>query len=64
VVSVLDVKGRLIRTLWRGAVGNDGIRLEWDGRNENGTDAPSGQYFFIMQEDGGRLLSTRGTLVR
>ena len=44
-LSVLDVTGRRIRSLLRGAVGAGKQRTRWDGRTDHGDPSPAGVYF-------------------
>jgi len=51
-VQVLDVTGRLVRTLADGRYGAGGHILEWDGRTDLGKQAPAGTYFYQVIADG------------
>lgn len=51
-LSVYDVSGRLVRSLWRGA-GGDHSRA-WNGRDEAGRLVPSGVYFVDLVSTVGR----------
>ncbi len=57
-VTVLDVAGRRVRALARGAtVGAGPVRIAWDGRDDEGRDAGSGLYFLrITSADGARTI--------
>jgi hypothetical protein len=44
-VEVLDLGGRLVRTLHSGAAPAGALALEWDGMGERGHAAPAGLYF-------------------
>ncbi len=52
-VDVHDVRGRLIRKLFRGHLPPDGRSLVWDGIDDGGRPAPSGVYFVVMTTAGG-----------
>jgi flagellar hook capping protein FlgD/thermolysin metallopeptidase-like protein len=52
-VRVYDIEGRLVRTLWQGALGAGAHSLEWDGRDQAGHSISSGAYF-VRLEQGGR----------
>ena len=44
-VSVYDVAGRRVRTLWEGPLPNPAKTVEWDGTDDRGNRAPTGVYF-------------------
>jgi hypothetical protein len=44
-VDVLDVSGRAVRSLFRGAARAGPLVLAWDGRDDSGRPAPAGLYF-------------------
>jgi choice-of-anchor B domain-containing protein len=44
-VEVLDLAGRRVRTLHRGAAAAGVLTLRWDGADESGRSAPAGLYF-------------------
>jgi hypothetical protein len=51
-LAVFDIRGRLVRSLYRGW-GNAGVaELEWDGRDERGVDVPGGVYFLRFTAPG------------
>lgn len=52
-LAVFDLRGRLVRTLLSGTVGNTGVqRLFWDGTDDRGRAVASGKYFYRLSEDG------------
>ncbi|MEZ4651114.1 MAG: FlgD immunoglobulin-like domain containing protein [Candidatus Eisenbacteria bacterium] len=51
-VQVLDVSGRLVRTLADGEFSAGGHVVEWDGQTDLGTAAPAGTYFYQLVADG------------
>ena len=51
-LSVLDVHGRLIRTLEDRALAPGWRASSWDGRNESGAEAASGVYVFRFEGEG------------
>jgi choice-of-anchor B domain-containing protein len=53
-VDVLDVFGRRVRTLHRGAVTAGMLHLVWDGRDDRGASAPAGVYFAEARLEGSR----------
>ena len=44
-IGIFASDGRLVRELYEGATGPEGIRVTWDGKNHSGVDAASGVYF-------------------
>jgi len=44
-VSIYDAEGRCLRSLFTGRVNGDGLRVEWDGRDDGGTSVSPGTYF-------------------
>lgn len=44
-VALLDVAGRVVRSLYAGRVNADALALEWDGRDRDGRSLPAGLYF-------------------
>jgi choice-of-anchor B domain-containing protein len=44
-VDVVDVAGRMVRTLHRGGAAAGPLTLAWDGRDASGREAPAGLYF-------------------
>ena len=53
-VDVLDVAGRHVRTLRRGAAAAGTLRLSWDGRNDRGGVVPPGVYMAEARLEGAR----------
>ena len=49
-LAVYDLRGRLVRTLVRGALPPGPQDVPWDGRDEQGRSVPSGQYFARFAE--------------
>jgi hypothetical protein len=47
-VDVVDVNGRLVRTLWQGALGAGAHSFPWDGRDDAGRTVSAGTYFARM----------------
>jgi hypothetical protein len=63
VVDVYDMTGRRVRTLFRGGLPRGFFSVEWDGRDDEGRDVPSGSY--ILRGDAqGRSVARRATLIR
>jgi len=64
-IDVVDLRGRLLTTLWRGGWSPDGVQATWDGRDRSGRAVASGAYVFRLRDARGRTLDqVRGTLVR
>ena len=53
-VRVLDVSGRLVRTIGAETLGAGTHRVEWDGRDDRGVLAAAGVYFMRVQAGGDR----------
>jgi hypothetical protein len=51
-LSVLDVTGRKVRSLLRGAVGAGRQQVRWDGRTDRGYRSPAGVYFLQASYNG------------
>ena len=62
-VQVMDLGGRLVRTLAGPPAGQGGAILRWDGRDEVGRRAPAGHYF-VLARAGDRSARTRVLLAR
>jgi hypothetical protein len=54
-VSVLDVSGRVVRTLHRGPLAAGTRRFTWDGNDDQGRQVGSGLYFVTVRSAGGSL---------
>jgi flagellar hook assembly protein FlgD len=53
-VSVFDVSGRLVRTLFDGVRGAGPVEMDWDGRDGRGQTAGAGPYFARIEDAQGR----------
>ncbi len=63
-LAVYDLRGRLVRTLVRGQLEPGPQEVPWDGRDEQGHSAPSGQYFARFAEGGDLPVVRKLMLVR
>jgi hypothetical protein len=63
VVRILDVQGRLVRTLLNDEILAGRHTLEWDGRNDSGSIVSSGMYYYEL-EAGGERESRKAILIR
>lgn len=52
--AVLDVGGRVVRTLWRAPLDRLSWSVAWDGRDESGRPVPAGLYFVRFAGGGAR----------
>jgi hypothetical protein len=59
-LSIYDVAGRLVKTLYRGYLSGGAHTFKWDGRGSNGFQVPSGIYFVKFE---GKNNSLTGKLV-
>ena len=48
-LNIFDVTSRKVRILVDGQVQAGSYEIQWNGLNENGTQMPSGVYFYILQ---------------
>jgi plastocyanin len=62
-LRVYDLKGRLVRVLMEETVIGNRHSVVWDGRNDLGSVAPSGMYFYRLTA-GGRILARTMTLAK
>lgn len=62
-VEVVDLAGRRVATLHRGAATAGALSLHWDGRNETGGVAPAGVYY-ARARVGGEIAETRFVRLR
>jgi len=51
-LSIVSVTGRMVRQLWRGAVGTRETLLGWDGRDARGEPVPQGVYYARLSAGG------------
>ena len=54
-LDVIDVNGRLVRTLERGTLGAGQHRVSWNGLDAGGRRVESGVYFYVLQAGDERL---------
>ncbi|MFH1754465.1 MAG: FlgD immunoglobulin-like domain containing protein [Candidatus Latescibacterota bacterium] len=50
-LTVHDVSGRSIRTLFQGALQASNHRFNWDSRDDNGRKVPAGIYYYRLHSD-------------
>jgi hypothetical protein len=60
-LRIYDVRGRLVRALYAGAVGAGEHRFAWDGRDERGARVANGIYVYLLQ--GGARVEARKLVV-
>ncbi len=60
-LEIFNVTGQKMRTLFSGELQSGVYRMVWEGRNENGTPAPSGIYFARLTR--GNMVSARRMLL-
>lgn len=63
-LEVLDLRGRLVATPWRGVAGEAPVLVEWDGTDPSGRALPSGVYRFRLLDATGHAAWRTGVLVR
>lgn len=49
---VYDLNGSTVKTLVNDFAGRNNYSVTWDGKNDNGQQVASGQYFYVMQAPG------------
>jgi len=47
-LSIYNIKGQLVKTLYRGALQKGQYNLVWDGTNDSGKQVSSGIYFYKL----------------
>jgi hypothetical protein len=62
-ISIFDVSGKLVRTIFKGKL-NDGLyKMVWNGRNSNGEPVGSGLYLYLIEfgsmRTGGKMILLR-----
>jgi flagellar hook assembly protein FlgD len=62
-LGVYDLQGRLVRTLAERVYAPGEHSVVWDGRDESGSEMPSGLYLYRL-EDGRRTQTRKMVLVR
>jgi agmatine deiminase len=62
-LTVVDIQGRVVRSLLQTRMPAGGHTARWDGRDAAGREAPNGLYFFRLEADG-RTLTQRSVLIR
>lgn len=64
-IDVIDLRGRLVATVWQGNWSPGVVHASWDGRGRSGNAVASGTYVFRLRDDVGKTLDrARGTLAR
>jgi len=58
VLSIYNVQGRLLRTLFNGSVGGNGSIVRWDGSSDAGSGLGTGIYFLSGQVSGVKVKRT------
>lgn len=60
-VQIFNIKGQLVKTLFRGVSGKPALDLVWDGRDDQGNSLSSGIYHYRLQTAG--FIQTRKMLL-
>ena len=63
-VTVYDLRGRLVRTIWDGTLEAGSHHAEWNGRDERGVTAPAGMYLVRLETASGIVRSQKMTLAK
>jgi len=62
-LAVLDIQGRVVRTIYEGDLGAGTHDIAWDGRGDGGDSAPPGLYFIRLNAEG-RIARKKFVLLR
>lgn len=54
-LSVLDITGRQVVTLFHGERGAGRYQVNWDGLTSDGGSAPSGMYWYVLRSEAGEM---------
>ncbi|MCA9754404.1 MAG: S8 family serine peptidase [Candidatus Eisenbacteria bacterium] len=60
-LTIYDASGRLVRSLWNGPLASGVHQLNWDGRDDRGTEVEAGVYFYRLEA--GAFTQSRRLLV-
>ncbi len=60
-LEILDVSGRVVRTLFRGHQPGGEYRMRWDGTSDTGNEMASGKYYYRIQA--GDEMDSRGMIM-
>jgi hypothetical protein len=63
-LSIFNILGEKINTLYNGALNQGRHLFQWNGRSSGGALMPSGVYFYQMQVQGGARLTKKMILMR
>ena len=63
-VSVYDVSGRLVNTLFEGELGIGPHSVPWDGTAKDGARVASGVYFYVLRTATGEVARRRMVLLK
>lgn len=63
-LAIHDLRGRLVATLWQGALAGGHHRIDWDGLDAQGHAMPSGIYLARLTTAGGEGRTVKMTLAR
>ena len=55
-IEIYNIRGQKIRSLLDESKQSGWYRLEWDGRNDQGSEVGSGVYYFRMRAEGREFL--------
>ena len=63
-VSIYNVKGKLIRTLFNDFQNSGEYTLEWNGKNDDDVQVESGVYFYKLEINGNQLETKKMLLLK
>lgn len=62
-ITIFNIKGQHIKTLFSSKQTNGTYHLEWNGRNENGTQVPTGIYLYQIKCNN-KIITKKMTLIK
>jgi flagellar hook assembly protein FlgD len=63
-IAVYDILGKRVKTLYNGFLAAGHHQLQWDGRDDSGTPAPTGIYVYRLNDKEGNQLLGKMYLLR
>lgn len=63
-LDLLDVRGRLVRSLFQGVVATEAARITWDGRGDDGSPLAPGVYLAVARSTAGEVAREKLLLLK
>ena len=64
VLEVFDLRGRLVRSLFRGELASGPQSIPWDGKDDRGHGLASGTYLAGLERGDGSVATTKSALLK